>query len=368
MTSIEYLRGLQRSWNTYGQEDPLWAICVDPRKQHNRWDLDDFFALGRESVDGLMRWCAANRLPGRRGTCLDFGCGVGRLTQALASHFTKAVGVDIAPSMIEKARAYNRHGNRCEYAVNMAGGLPLFKDATFDLIYTEYVLQHMHPSLAVSYIREMVRVLRPGGALSFQLPSRLPSLVYPEGMAAAIGVDREDMVLRTSEPAVVRVAVTNTGQGTWDQDGSPRTPVRVCHHWVDMNTGATFMVHGHQTIGQRVEPGETALVDYAVHAPRALGHYVCVVDLVDFNGVLFSARGSMPATIECVVVPGPEAERGNAAADKAEAPARPNMEMHAIPEKDVALLLRDCGARLVGCVRSGDRPDEVRHSRYLITK
>ncbi len=51
--------------------------------------------------------------PKRRA--LDFGCGVGRLTQALARHFNIVDGVDIAPSMIELANQFNRSGGRCRY-------------------------------------------------------------------------------------------------------------------------------------------------------------------------------------------------------------------------------------------------------------
>ncbi len=368
MSGNDYLRGLQRSWDTYGAEDPLWAICVDPSKQNNRWDPDDFFAMGRRSVWELMQWCARHGFPRRRGACLDFGCGVGRLTQALAGHFVRAVGVDIAPSMIEKARAYNRHGDRCEYVVNLADGLPLFRDGSFDLIYTEYVLQHMNPALAKGYIREMLRVLRPGGLLCFQLPSRLPRFEYPEGMAFEISVERDTLTLSASETVSIHVAVSNTGRGVWDAKGDPRTPVRLCHHWCDLNTGETRLIQGHLTLPSRVEPGQTLYFEYPLRAPDAFGHYACVLDLVDFDGVLFSGRGSMPCTLECVVVPSsPAAHAGASSHAKAEAP-RPNMEMHAIAEKEIAGLLRECGAVLADCTRTGDRIDEVRETRYYVTK
>ncbi|WP_373288585.1 class I SAM-dependent methyltransferase [Brucella endophytica] len=44
--------------------------------------------------------------------CLDFGCGVGRVTQALATKFHKAIGIDISPTMIAKAENY-REKNGC---------------------------------------------------------------------------------------------------------------------------------------------------------------------------------------------------------------------------------------------------------------
>ena len=42
-----------------------------------------------------------------RGRALDFGCGAGRLTRALAARFESVVGVDVADAMLDKARALN---------------------------------------------------------------------------------------------------------------------------------------------------------------------------------------------------------------------------------------------------------------------
>jgi SAM-dependent methyltransferase len=110
-----------------------------------------------------------------RGRALDFGCGVGRVTQALCEHFHGCIGVDIAPSMIEAAERHNRFGGRCSYLVNATGDLGRFPSDHFDLVYCKLVLQHMDPSFALGYIAEFVRVLTAGGLLVFQAPSELLS-------------------------------------------------------------------------------------------------------------------------------------------------------------------------------------------------
>lgn len=109
----------------------------------------------------------------RHGRALDFGCGVGRLTQALCLHFDECHGVDIAPSMIEAARAFNRHGDKCHYHLNEADNLQMFADDQFDFIYTVIVLQHMQPAYSRRYLQEFMRILAPGGLLVFQLPAEL---------------------------------------------------------------------------------------------------------------------------------------------------------------------------------------------------
>jgi ubiquinone/menaquinone biosynthesis C-methylase UbiE len=106
-----------------------------------------------------------------RGRALDFGCGVGRLTEPLADYFNEVCGVDIASSMIELASTYNAHKDRCKYYLNETDDLGLFREDSFDFIYTNITLQHMEPRYFKNYIREFLRVLSPSGLLMFQLPS-----------------------------------------------------------------------------------------------------------------------------------------------------------------------------------------------------
>lgn len=166
------LAELQRNWNGFGHRDPLWAILTAPGKRGNRWEPDEFFASGVRDVAQALAAVAALGLRPGRTRALDFGCGVGRLTQALAGHFAEVVGVDIAPSMIELAERVNRHPGRCRYRVNAAADLAAFPEGHFDLVYSDITLQHMRPVYATGYIAEFVRVLAPGGVAVFTLPSQ----------------------------------------------------------------------------------------------------------------------------------------------------------------------------------------------------
>jgi SAM-dependent methyltransferase len=165
------LNDLQRNWDALGRADPLWAIKFDPEKKGNRWDQEEFFLTGEREVAELEAWLGGLGVVPRRGRALDFGCGVGRLTQALADRFDQVDGVDIAPSMIELAGRLNRHGERCRYHLNAATDLALFGDGSFDLVCSLLVLQHVQAGYARAYLREFLRVLRPGGVLVAGLPS-----------------------------------------------------------------------------------------------------------------------------------------------------------------------------------------------------
>jgi SAM-dependent methyltransferase len=168
------LKELQRNWDILGKEDPLWAIITWEGKKGNKWDLEEFFASGDQEIAEVMQYLAGLHLDGPRHRALDFGCGVGRLTRALRSHFSKAIGIDIAPSMITQARALDQE-HRCEFVLNDRADLSIFPDNTFDFIYSNIVLQHMRPEYSTAYIREFCRVLAPGGVAVFQLPSKAKS-------------------------------------------------------------------------------------------------------------------------------------------------------------------------------------------------
>ncbi len=173
---MAYLEELQRTWDEFGQTDPFWSILTHPDKKGNKWDLDDFFQTGKKEINALLAHLETLRLPLRKEKALDFGCGVGRLTQALACHFHVVEGVDIAPSMIELANKLNHYGDRCKFHLNAKADLSLFDDETFDFIYTNIVLQHMEPAYSKKYLGEFLRVLVPDGVLVFKITSTARTL------------------------------------------------------------------------------------------------------------------------------------------------------------------------------------------------
>ena len=100
-----------------------------------------------------------------RAHVLEVGCGTGVLTRVLAAlaEVDTVVGVDLAPSLLEKARerAADLPGIRFEQAD--ARSLP-FADESFDVAVFDSTLSHVpEPDRALA---EAFRVLRPGGCLA----------------------------------------------------------------------------------------------------------------------------------------------------------------------------------------------------------
>jgi ubiquinone/menaquinone biosynthesis C-methylase UbiE len=166
-----------QDWNELAQLDPHWAILTSPGKRFRRWDSDEFFATGTAEAEAFMRRAAELGVPNERGRALDFGCGLGRMTRALAQRFDECIGVDISEEMVRGARDANAGVEGLSFVVNHADDLSRFPDASFDLVYSMIVLQHVPDRGAIeSYVREFCRVLRPGGLAVFSLPSHIPAI------------------------------------------------------------------------------------------------------------------------------------------------------------------------------------------------
>jgi ubiquinone/menaquinone biosynthesis C-methylase UbiE len=162
---------MQEHWERMALADPLWAILTHPEKAGGRWDPDEFFRSGESDVTRTMEELQSLGVRPARGSALDFGCGVGRLTQSLAKYFDRVDGVDISSSMISLANQYNMHPDRCRFTVNSTDALAAFPENSYDFIYSFIALQHIPPRYVRNYLKEFLRMLKPGGVLAFQLPS-----------------------------------------------------------------------------------------------------------------------------------------------------------------------------------------------------
>ena len=378
------LRALQETWDALGKQDPFGAI-LEPLRGTGEWDLEEFFAWGEREIEGVLADGRRLGLPAGFGSALDFGCGAGRLTQAMALHFESCTGVDIAPSMIELARELNRRGERCRYVVNESDSLELFGDSSFDFVYSNITLQHMDPRLSRGYVAELVRVLRPGGMLVFQLPSEAdPRSVLPwSALRADVEPLCAELELAPGATATVPVRVRNRGDASWPAQHE-RRPVRLGNHWLDASGTMLRLDDGRAFLPRDLAPGEQAELSLSVTAPEEPGAYLLELDLVHEAVAWFADRGSPTARVPTRVGPGARATVQPPAPSVSE-PARAErrrprlrrpgrrkptseVEMHGVPEPEVRALLETAGARLVEVVENDAAGAGWVSLRYAATK
>lgn len=163
---------LRKQWEALGSTDPYWAVLTHPDKKGARWNKDEFFETGVVEIGELEARLAKLALIPKRGVALDYGCGVGRLTRALAPHYERVIGVDISEAMLQEARKVNAAFPNLEFIRGSGQDLADLPSRSVDFIYSNIVLQHSPPDVQRRVIGEMCRILAPGGVLVFQTPSR----------------------------------------------------------------------------------------------------------------------------------------------------------------------------------------------------
>ena len=157
-----------QNWTELGKDDPMWVVLTVPDKKGGKWTAEQFFEDGRVEIGQALKTLADSGIMYQTGKALDFGCGLGRLSQALSNYFTAVDGVDISASMIEKAQALNKAPEKVCYHLNLKADLSAFPSASYDFIYTRICLQHIPTDFQLKYISEFMRLLKPGGVAHFQ--------------------------------------------------------------------------------------------------------------------------------------------------------------------------------------------------------
>jgi SAM-dependent methyltransferase len=125
-----------------------------------------------ESPAGKLRWARRVKMIGghlKPGmTILELGCGTGSFTGELARSGADIIAIDVSPELLEIARA-NWSAPNVRYEIQNAYALT-YSDATFDSIVGSSVLHHLEIEEA---LREIYRVLKPGGTIYFTEPNML---------------------------------------------------------------------------------------------------------------------------------------------------------------------------------------------------
>lgn len=157
------------TYEAFGKNEPFYAVLTKDQYKSEQLDKDAFYETGRAQIADTLAAIKHHGIDLTFGKALDFGCGVGRLTNALAEHFKEATGIDVSSTMIDTAIEHRRHEN-CWFMVNKEQDLRLLDDAEFDFIYSDITIQHIPKPASENYIQEFTRLLKPGGLAVFLVP------------------------------------------------------------------------------------------------------------------------------------------------------------------------------------------------------
>jgi SAM-dependent methyltransferase len=156
--------------------------------------VDAFHIRGRQATRELVEGLPLPEAP----AVLDVGCGIGGTARFLADEFgARVLGVDVTEEYCEVARELTRRvqlDDQITFRQANALDLPMENDR-FDLVVSEHV--QMNVADKQGYVREIARVLNPGGLLALY------------GIFAGIDGDRHYPVPWADEPSVSVLARPN---------------------------------------------------------------------------------------------------------------------------------------------------------------
>lgn len=167
------LRKIKSAWSHLGAVAPHFSVLTDDRFRPDKLPgaVDDFWNSGRVEAEQLLRSLTRHGFSCSGKTCVEYGCGVGRVTTRLSRAFVRVDAYDISAAHLEIARKRAQEldvGNICfhECSSDILGDLE-----PCDAFYSRLVFQHNPPPIIGELLRKGLGALRPGGIAVFQVPS-----------------------------------------------------------------------------------------------------------------------------------------------------------------------------------------------------
>lgn len=166
-TKLSELETLRDLWDECAQTDldAMHHIATN----RTDWSTAEFFDTGIEEIRQVLH--NADRLgyvP--RLSALDFGCGMGRCTNALGDWFESVVGMDLSPAMVKLARENQRHSH-VHYVESGADLLTQMRGRRFTFVFSTLTLQHIPRHMQGDYIGQLLDMLDVRGVAVLTMPT-----------------------------------------------------------------------------------------------------------------------------------------------------------------------------------------------------
>ena len=176
------LARIATAWRAFGDTEPHYSVLTADafRAKNIGANRETFYKSGFVDVNRPVAALARNGIPiSTLHRALDYGCGVGRITVPLATHFASVTGIDVSPKHIEYGRRWadeNALDNVDYFVLSNLSQLDSFGGV--DFIFTVIVLQHNPPPVIKITLEKLLTLLRPGGCAYFQVPTYIDGYAF----------------------------------------------------------------------------------------------------------------------------------------------------------------------------------------------
>jgi SAM-dependent methyltransferase len=171
----ELFQHIQNTWQHLGETEPHFSVFTSELFESDK--IQDtqslFYATGQQEVMRLFKALDRNHIDySRFASCLEYGCGVGRVTRWLAEKFSRIYGYDISQSHLRIAEIYLAQEKIRNVTLHHLRRVQDIKNLPkVDLVYSIIVLQHNPPPIIRFIVQEFINILNPGGIAFFQVPT-----------------------------------------------------------------------------------------------------------------------------------------------------------------------------------------------------
>jgi SAM-dependent methyltransferase len=133
----------------------------------------EFYNSGLDNVATLFKTLERNGIDHTSlKTCLEYGCGLGRVTCWLAKRFERVIGYDISRAHLRLAKQYlDEIGIQNVSLQHISKPQEIRNLPKVDVVYSIIVLQHNPPPIIHVLIQELIRALNSVGIAFFQVPT-----------------------------------------------------------------------------------------------------------------------------------------------------------------------------------------------------
>jgi len=168
------LQKIKAAWSHMGNTKPHFSVITNKQYLPDTLEenISSFWASGMieaECVEKILLRYKIGSLFSR--VCVEFGCGVGRVTMGLAKRFGVVHAYDISQGHLSLAeqRAQELRQNNCDFHLCSDRFLEALE--VCDVFYSRIVFQHNPPPVIVRLIENALRALKPNGIAIFQVPT-----------------------------------------------------------------------------------------------------------------------------------------------------------------------------------------------------